>query len=80
MPKIELVRGIESIEGWVEVARLLKQKMKKWGHQLTRDIETLTEKGQKNLGVIEKEVGRPMKEKVHKITELEDKPNTGLYL
>jgi len=34
MPKIELVRGIESIEGWVEVARLLKQKMKKWGHQL----------------------------------------------
>ena len=25
--------------------------------QLTRDIETLTEKGQKNLGVIEKEVG-----------------------
>lgn len=26
--------------------------------QLTRDIETLTKKGQKNLGVIEKEVGR----------------------
>jgi len=58
MPKIELVGGIESIEGWAEVARLLKQKMEKWGHQLTRDIETLTEKGQKNLGVIEKEVGR----------------------
>lgn len=34
MPKIELVRGIESVEGWAEVARLLKQKMKKWGHQL----------------------------------------------
>ena len=42
--------------------------------QLTRDIETLTEKGQKNLGVIEKEVGRPMKERDNRIMELGKNP------
>lgn len=49
MPKIEL-ESIEQIRNALQV--ILGEA------QLTRNIETLTEKGQKNLGVIEKEVGR----------------------